>query len=143
MYDNNLLTYYPLHFHYLCVLHLVLKLAVLQFYLQKEKDFILADNKELHNTVELLEHEYKKKNNTLDLRFENRKRMGFGKIKALLVNIIVMPFGILSFVHGIFASTYSSYEFFAFSKIYSIFNSSSSKIRKMKFQILDSKRIHT
>lgn len=41
---------------------------------QKERDFILADNKELHNTVELLEHEYKKKNNTLDLRFENRKR---------------------------------------------------------------------
>lgn len=41
---------------------------------QKERDFILADNKELHNTVEHLEHEYKKKNNTLDLRFENRKR---------------------------------------------------------------------
>ena len=41
---------------------------------QKERDFILADNKELHNTVEYLEHEYKKKNNTLDLRFENRKR---------------------------------------------------------------------
>ena len=41
---------------------------------QKERDFILADNKELHNTVEHLEHEYKKKNNTLDLRFENRKK---------------------------------------------------------------------
>ena len=41
---------------------------------QKERDFILADNKELHNTVEHLEHEYKKKNNTLDLKFENRKR---------------------------------------------------------------------
>ena len=41
---------------------------------QKERDFILADNKELHNAVEHLEHEYKKKNNTLDLRFENRKR---------------------------------------------------------------------
>ncbi|MFR0922921.1 MAG: MobV family relaxase [Clostridia bacterium] len=41
---------------------------------QKERDFILADNKELHNTVKLLEYEYKKKNNTLDLRFENRKR---------------------------------------------------------------------
>ena len=41
---------------------------------QKERDSILADNKELHNTVKHLEHEYKKKNNTLDLRFENRKR---------------------------------------------------------------------
>lgn len=41
---------------------------------QKERDFILADNKELHNTIEHLEHEYKKKSNTLDLRFENRKR---------------------------------------------------------------------
>lgn len=41
---------------------------------QKERDSILANNKELHNTVEHLEHEYKKKNNTLDLRFENRKR---------------------------------------------------------------------
>ncbi len=40
---------------------------------QKERDFILADNKELHNTVEHLEHEYKKKSNTLDLRFNNRK----------------------------------------------------------------------
>lgn len=42
---------------------------------QKERDFILADNKELHNTVEHLEHEYKKKSNTLDLKFENRKRV--------------------------------------------------------------------
>lgn len=41
---------------------------------QKERDSILADNEKLHNTVEHLEHEYKKKNNTLDLRFENRKR---------------------------------------------------------------------
>lgn len=41
---------------------------------QKERDSILADNEELHNTVKHLEHEYKKKNNTLDLKFENRKR---------------------------------------------------------------------
>lgn len=41
---------------------------------QKERDTIIADNKELHNTVEHLEHEYKKKSNTLDLRFENSKR---------------------------------------------------------------------
>ncbi len=41
---------------------------------QKERDAILADNEELHNIVKHLEHEYKQKNNTLDLRFENRKR---------------------------------------------------------------------
>ena len=41
---------------------------------QKERNSILADNEKLHNTVEHLEHEYKKKNNTLDLKFENRKR---------------------------------------------------------------------
>lgn len=41
---------------------------------QKERDKILADNKELNNTVKHLEHEYKKKNNILDLKFENRKR---------------------------------------------------------------------
>ena len=41
---------------------------------QKERNSILADNEELHNTVKNLEHEYKKKNNTLDLRFDNRKR---------------------------------------------------------------------
>mgnify|MGYP002618880134 FL=1 len=41
---------------------------------QKERDKILADNKELHNTVEHLEHEYKKKNNSLDMEFNNRKR---------------------------------------------------------------------
>lgn len=42
--------------------------------------FMAGLNKELHNTVEYLEHEYKKKSTTLDLRFENRKRVGFGKI---------------------------------------------------------------
>ena len=41
---------------------------------QKERNSILADNKELNNTVKNLEHEYKKKSNTLDLKFENRKR---------------------------------------------------------------------
>ncbi len=40
---------------------------------QKEQDKILADNEELHNTVKHLEHEYKKKNNTLDLKFENKE----------------------------------------------------------------------
>lgn len=41
---------------------------------QKERDFIIADNKELHNTVEHLEHEYKLKSNNLDFDFNNRKR---------------------------------------------------------------------
>ena len=41
---------------------------------QKERDSILADNEELHNTVKLLEHEYKKKSNTLDMTFNNRKQ---------------------------------------------------------------------
>ena len=41
---------------------------------QKERDKILVDNEELHNTVKHLESEYKKKNNTLDLKFEDRKR---------------------------------------------------------------------
>ena len=42
---------------------------------QKERDSILADNKELNNNVKNLEHEYKKKSNILDLKFENRKRL--------------------------------------------------------------------
>lgn len=41
---------------------------------QKERDKILADKEELHNTVEHLEHKYKKKNNSLDMEFNNRKR---------------------------------------------------------------------
>ena len=41
---------------------------------QKERDKILADNKELHNTVKNLEHEYKLKSNNLDFDFKNRKR---------------------------------------------------------------------
>ena len=41
---------------------------------QKERDRIMADNKELHNTVKELKHEYQNKNNTLDLKYDNRKR---------------------------------------------------------------------
>ena len=41
---------------------------------QKERDKILADNTELHNTVKNLEHEYKLKSNNLDFDFNNRKR---------------------------------------------------------------------
>lgn len=41
---------------------------------QKEKDEIIADNKELNNKVKELENEYKGKSITLDLKFDNRKR---------------------------------------------------------------------
>ena len=40
---------------------------------QNERDKIIADNKELNNTVKILEKEYKKKSDTLDVRFNNRK----------------------------------------------------------------------
>ena len=40
---------------------------------QNERDKIIADNEELNNTVKILEKEYKKKSDTLDLRFNNRK----------------------------------------------------------------------
>ena len=40
---------------------------------QNERDRILADNEELHNTVKHLEKEYKKKSNNLDFDFNNRK----------------------------------------------------------------------
>ena len=41
---------------------------------QKERDKILADNEILNEKIQNLEHEYKKKSNTFDLRFNNRKR---------------------------------------------------------------------
>ena len=41
---------------------------------QKERDKIIADNKELNNKVKELENEYKEKSTTLDLKFDNRKR---------------------------------------------------------------------
>ena len=41
---------------------------------QNERNIILADNKALNERVKLLEKEYKKKSNTLDLRYDNRKR---------------------------------------------------------------------
>lgn len=41
---------------------------------QKERDKILADNEELHNTVKNLEHKYKIKSNSLDFDFNNRKK---------------------------------------------------------------------
>ena len=41
---------------------------------QKERDEIIADNKELNNRVKELENEYKEKNTTLDTKFDNRKR---------------------------------------------------------------------
>ncbi|MBP3502145.1 MAG: plasmid recombination protein [Clostridia bacterium] len=41
---------------------------------QKERDKIIADNEELHNTVKNLEREYKLKSNNLDFDFRNKKR---------------------------------------------------------------------
>lgn len=41
---------------------------------QKERNIILADNEALNERVKLLEHEYKKKSNTLDLRYDNKVR---------------------------------------------------------------------
>lgn len=41
---------------------------------QRERNKILADNEDLHNTVKNLEHEYKLKSNNLDFDFRNRKR---------------------------------------------------------------------
>ena len=41
---------------------------------QKERDKIIADNKELHNTVKEIKYEYQNKNDTLDLKYDNRKR---------------------------------------------------------------------
>ena len=40
---------------------------------QNERDKLLADNEELHNTVKHLEKEYKKKSNNLEFDFNNRK----------------------------------------------------------------------
>ena len=40
---------------------------------QNERDKILVDNEELHNTVKHLEKEYKKKSNNLEFDFNNRK----------------------------------------------------------------------
>ena len=41
---------------------------------QKERDKIIADNKELHNTVKEIKYEYQNKNDTLDLKYDNRKK---------------------------------------------------------------------
>ena len=41
---------------------------------QKERDKIIADNKELNSKVKKMESEYKEKSNTLDLKFDSRKR---------------------------------------------------------------------
>ena len=41
---------------------------------QKERDKIIADNKELQNTVENLKHEYDEKNYKLDIDFNNKRK---------------------------------------------------------------------
>lgn len=40
---------------------------------EKERNIILADNEALNQRVKFLEHEYKKKSNTLELKYENKK----------------------------------------------------------------------
>ena len=40
---------------------------------QNEIDKIIADNEELNNTVKILEKEYKRKSDTLDIKFNNKK----------------------------------------------------------------------
>ena len=40
---------------------------------QKERDKIIADNRELNSKVKKIESEYKEKSNTLDLKFDSRK----------------------------------------------------------------------
>lgn len=40
---------------------------------QNERDKIIADNEELNNTVKILEKEYKRKSDTLDIKFNNKK----------------------------------------------------------------------
>ena len=39
---------------------------------QKERDSIIADNRALHNKVDNLENEYKKKSTTLEWEYENK-----------------------------------------------------------------------
>ena len=41
---------------------------------QKERDKIIANNKELNSKVKKIENEYKEKSNILDLKFDSRKR---------------------------------------------------------------------
>ena len=41
---------------------------------QKERDKIIADNKELNSKIKKIENEYKEKSNILDLKFDSRKR---------------------------------------------------------------------
>lgn len=52
---------------------------------QNERDKIITDNVELNNTVKYLEHEYKKKSNTLDLRYDIRKREPEKNLKKKLI----------------------------------------------------------
>lgn len=46
---------------------------------QRERDTIIADNRALHNKVEDLENEYKKKSTTLEWEYENKYFYGSSK----------------------------------------------------------------
>ena len=54
---------------------------------QKERNIILADNEALNERVKLLEHEYKKKSNTLDLRYDNKVRDLEKEFKEKSINL--------------------------------------------------------
>ena len=56
---------------------------------QQERDTIIADNKELNKRVKELENEYKKKNTTFDLKFDNRKRGLEKEFKEMHINEII------------------------------------------------------
>lgn len=54
---------------------------------QKERNIILADNETLNERVKLLEHEYKKKSNTLDLRYDNKVKDLEKEFKEKSINL--------------------------------------------------------
>ena len=54
---------------------------------QKERNIILADNEALNERVKLLEHEYKKKSNTLDLRYDNKVKDLEKEFKEKSINL--------------------------------------------------------
>ncbi len=54
---------------------------------QKERNIILADNEVLNERVKLLEREYKKKSNTLDLRYDNKVRDLEKEFKEKSINL--------------------------------------------------------
>lgn len=54
---------------------------------QKKRNIILADNEALNERVTLLENEYKKKSNTLELRYENKQKVLEKEFKEKSLNL--------------------------------------------------------